>query len=128
VDGVRWIFCIAAVSRCWMSLGVAAGTRIAAKVEAWGFDGVELACWGDHFEVDRAMPKTAIARLALEEILLDGGGRPLRTTGGQLRRKKVAVLYHDEATASLWLSAPGVAVETVTSSIASRRGLIQRFK
>src|SRR6185295_11168214 len=21
----------------------------------WGFDGLELACWGDHFEVDRAL-------------------------------------------------------------------------
>jgi sugar phosphate isomerase/epimerase len=25
------------------------------KVSAWGFDGVELACWGDHFEVDKAL-------------------------------------------------------------------------
>ena len=25
------------------------------KLEEWGFDGVELACWGDHFEVDRAI-------------------------------------------------------------------------
>ena len=21
----------------------------------WGYDGLELACWGDHFEVDRAL-------------------------------------------------------------------------
>ena len=26
---------------------------------AWGFDGVELACWGDHFEVDRAVADAA---------------------------------------------------------------------
>jgi sugar phosphate isomerase/epimerase len=25
------------------------------KLAAWGFDGVELACWGDHLEVDRAI-------------------------------------------------------------------------
>ena len=25
------------------------------KVKAMGFDGVELACWGDHFEVQRAL-------------------------------------------------------------------------
>ena len=25
----------------------------------WGYDGLELACWGDHFEVDRALPRTA---------------------------------------------------------------------
>ena len=23
--------------------------------EQWGYDGLELACWGDHFEVDRAL-------------------------------------------------------------------------
>src|SRR5207244_3452567 len=26
-----------------------------AKVEEWGYSGVELACWGDHFEVQRAI-------------------------------------------------------------------------
>jgi len=25
------------------------------KASAWGFDGLELACWGDHFEVDKAL-------------------------------------------------------------------------
>jgi sugar phosphate isomerase/epimerase len=25
------------------------------KAAAWGYDGVEIACWGDHFEVDRAL-------------------------------------------------------------------------
>lgn len=29
--------------------------ELAAKVSEWGFDGLELACWGDHFEVDRAL-------------------------------------------------------------------------
>lgn len=28
---------------------------LAEKVSEWGFDGLELACWGDHFEVDRAL-------------------------------------------------------------------------
>jgi sugar phosphate isomerase/epimerase len=28
---------------------------LAAKAADWGFDGLELACWGDHFEVDRAL-------------------------------------------------------------------------
>lgn len=28
---------------------------VAKKAGAWGFDGLELACWGDHFEVDRAL-------------------------------------------------------------------------
>ena len=29
--------------------------KLAEKVSVWGFDGLELACWGDHFEVDRAL-------------------------------------------------------------------------
>jgi len=29
--------------------------HLATKAAAWGFDGLELACWGDHFEVDRAL-------------------------------------------------------------------------
>ena len=28
---------------------------LAPKASEWGFDGLELACWGDHFEVDRAL-------------------------------------------------------------------------
>ena len=27
---------------------------MAEKASAWGYDGLELACWGDHFEVDKA--------------------------------------------------------------------------
>jgi sugar phosphate isomerase/epimerase len=28
---------------------------LAEKAAEWGYDGLELACWGDHFEVDRAV-------------------------------------------------------------------------
>src|SRR5213592_4198579 len=28
---------------------------LARKAARWGFDGLELACWGDHFEVDKAL-------------------------------------------------------------------------
>lgn len=28
--------------------------ELAAKADAWGYDGLELACWGDHMEVDKA--------------------------------------------------------------------------
>jgi sugar phosphate isomerase/epimerase len=28
---------------------------IAQKASAWGYDGLELACWGDHFDVQRAL-------------------------------------------------------------------------
>jgi sugar phosphate isomerase/epimerase len=36
--------------------------ELAAKTAAWGFDGLELACWGDHFEVDRALADDAYCR------------------------------------------------------------------
>src|SRR5215208_5539619 len=29
--------------------------ELAEKAAAWGFDGLELACWGDHFDVDQAL-------------------------------------------------------------------------
>jgi sugar phosphate isomerase/epimerase len=29
--------------------------KLARKASEWGFDGLELACWGDHFEVDKAL-------------------------------------------------------------------------
>jgi sugar phosphate isomerase/epimerase len=32
---------------------------LAAKCAAWGFDGVELACWGDHFDVRAALADSA---------------------------------------------------------------------
>jgi sugar phosphate isomerase/epimerase len=36
----------------WADLPLSDLTPLAA---GWGFDGLELACWGDHFEVDRAL-------------------------------------------------------------------------
>ena len=32
---------------------------LAQKASQWGFDGLELACWGDHFEVDKALADPA---------------------------------------------------------------------
>jgi sugar phosphate isomerase/epimerase len=36
--------------------------NLAAKTASWGFDGLELACWGDHFEVDRALSEPDYCR------------------------------------------------------------------
>ncbi len=36
--------------------------EVAKKVSAWGYNGLELACWGDHFEVDKAMESDAYVR------------------------------------------------------------------
>src|SRR5262249_53101001 len=31
---------------------------LAEKAKDWGFDGLELACWGDHFDVPRALTES----------------------------------------------------------------------
>ena len=43
----------------WADLPLA---DLAAKTAAWGFDGLELACWGDHFEIDRALADPGYAK------------------------------------------------------------------
>jgi len=43
----------------WVDLGL---EELAAKCGAWGFDGLELACGGDHFEVDRALSEPEYVR------------------------------------------------------------------
>ncbi len=35
---------------------------LAQKTSEWGFDGLELACWGDHFEVDKALESDSYVR------------------------------------------------------------------
>lgn len=43
--------------------------ELAPLAKSWGYDGLELACWGDHFEVDRALtePDYVEAKRALLE-------------------------------------------------------------
>jgi sugar phosphate isomerase/epimerase len=43
----------------WADLPLA---TLAQKVSTWGFDGLELACWGDHFEVDKALEQDGYVR------------------------------------------------------------------
>jgi sugar phosphate isomerase/epimerase len=43
----------------WADLTLA---QLAEKVGEWGFDGLELACWGDHFEVDKALEDDSYVR------------------------------------------------------------------
>ena len=35
---------------------------LAQKVSEWGFDGLELACWGDHFDVEKALENDSYVR------------------------------------------------------------------
>jgi sugar phosphate isomerase/epimerase len=46
--------------------------ELAEKAGSWGFDGLELACWGDHFEVDRALAEPDYGRTRLEILERNG--------------------------------------------------------
>ena len=53
----------------WADLPIA---ELTGMVAGWGFDGVELACWGDHFEVDRAVADPGYVK-AKRELLEQRG-------------------------------------------------------
>jgi len=55
---------------------------LAAKTSAWGFDGLELACWGDHFEVDQALADDGYVRRKRE--LLEQHGLDCWALGAHL--------------------------------------------
>jgi sugar phosphate isomerase/epimerase len=57
-------------------------TEVAEKAGAWGFDGLELACWGDHFDVDAALADESYCRERRE--LLDRHGLNVWTIGNHL--------------------------------------------
>ncbi len=46
--------------------------ELAEKAAAWGYDGLELACWGDHFDVARALDDSAYCT-RIRTILADRG-------------------------------------------------------
>lgn len=39
---------------------------LAEKAAEWGYDGLELACWGDHFEIDRALSEDSYCQSQLD--------------------------------------------------------------
>ena len=55
---------------------------LAQKASAWGYDGLELACWGDHFEVDKALADDAYLRAKRD--LLDQYGLKCFAVGTHL--------------------------------------------
>jgi sugar phosphate isomerase/epimerase len=55
----------------WAGLPIA---DLAAKCGAWGFDGLELACWGDHFEVEKAVADAGYAKGRRELLARHGLG------------------------------------------------------
>ncbi len=63
----------------WADLSLA---DLAARAERWGFDGLELACWGDHFEVDRALADDGYCRR--QRDVLEGHGLECFALGAHL--------------------------------------------
>jgi sugar phosphate isomerase/epimerase len=55
----------------WADLPLA---ELAEKAASFGFDGLELACWGDHFEVDRALEEDGYVE-SRQELLERNGLR-----------------------------------------------------
>jgi sugar phosphate isomerase/epimerase len=45
---------------------------LAEKAAAWGYDGLELACWGDHFDVSRALSEDGYAQSRLDILAKHG--------------------------------------------------------
>ncbi len=48
--------------------------ELAGKCGGWGFDGLELACWGDHFDVDRALAEDGYVEGRWEVLRRNGLG------------------------------------------------------
>ena len=47
---------------------------LASRAAAWGFDGLELSCWGDHFDVVRALADASYVRGRKELLARNGLG------------------------------------------------------
>jgi sugar phosphate isomerase/epimerase len=48
--------------------------ELAEKAAGWGFDGLELACWGDHFDVDQALSDPSYTETRWEILRRHGLG------------------------------------------------------
>ena len=53
----------------WADLPLA---ELAEKCGGWGFDGLELACWGDHFDVPQALADDGYCRGVRETLERNG--------------------------------------------------------
>jgi sugar phosphate isomerase/epimerase len=69
-------------------------SELAKKARAWGYDGLELACWGDHFEVDKALESDAY--IAERKRILEQNGLQCLAIGAHLVGQAVADKLIDE--------------------------------
>ncbi|MGW4644909.1 sugar phosphate isomerase/epimerase, partial [Sphaerisporangium sp. NPDC004334] len=63
----------------WADLPFEEVCRLAGE---WGYDGLEIACWGDHFEVDKALADDSYIPRKLE--VLDKHGLKVWTISSHL--------------------------------------------
>jgi sugar phosphate isomerase/epimerase len=80
----------------WADLPLA---DLAARCAGWGFDGLELACWGDHFEVDKAIADSGYA--AGRRGLLESHGLGVWAIGAHLVGQAVCDLIDERHRAIL---------------------------
>ena len=74
-------------------------TDLASRCADWGFDGLELACWGDHFDVGQAIADQGYARGRRE--LLEGHGLGVWAIGAHLVGQAVCDLIDERHRAIL---------------------------
>src|SRR5436305_976075 len=68
--------------------------ELAKRAKAWGYDGLELACWGDHFEVEKAVESDAY--IAERKRILEENGLQCYAIGAHLVGQAVADKWIDE--------------------------------
>ena len=88
--------------------------QLAPKCAGWGFDGLELACWGDHFEVDKALSDSGYVdsrRSVLAALLLSMTSRRRAILRAQFHlpvaRSPETILSRNQHTADRGSSAGG---------------------
>ena len=75
--------------------------ELVATCAGWGFDGLELACWGDHFEVDKAIADPAYAKG--RRAMLEGHGLDVWAIGAHLvgnAETRLAIASHGKLVAA----------------------------
>ena len=68
--------------------------ELAKKAKSFGYDGLELACWGDHFEVDKALEDDGYIRQ--KRALLESHGLQCFAISNHLAGQAVADRFIDE--------------------------------
>ena len=86
----------------WADLPLA---DLAAKTAEWGFDGLELACWGDHFDVARGRARLGLRRRAAQACSSSTGsacGRSATISSASAVADPIDVRHQGVLAAEVW--------------------------